>query len=413
MNLLAKFFTGAIFVAAAFYFFMIVPEANDNADVLAEPGSLDDKVGFYTLEDGRRVLMTYSVKRGMKLYHLDDGVFRWRNDLARQIYLGDGDQYIWKMNEGLPDRSLRFQYDSTGDITGFSWTSVAGEFGIVARDNEPPYTVREVSFFNGDTELSGTLLIPPDGLITGGAVLIHGSGDSHRDNLWYFIIAERLAKTGLVTLLPDKRGSGKSKGEWEVASFTDFAGDAIAGVNVVKAVVAVPSDRVGLVGISQGGWIAPLAADMDQSIAYVINLSGALVTPSEQLVHEVGGSFAAFIAKMRRWTWWNKNGDFDPVPYWTTNPQPGLIMYGIEDEDDNVPVFKSTEIIRGIQQKRDDLALIVYEGVGHSLAIPETGEMIFLDDMTNWIHELSANDYDNGSAASQPSGQYVTLDPDA
>ena len=357
--------------------------------------------------------MTYSVKGGMRLYHFDDGVFRWRNDLARQIYPGDGDQYIWEMNEGLPDRSLRFQYDTTGDITDFSWTSVTGESGTVARDNEPPFTVREVSFFNGDTELSGTLLIPPDGSITGGAVMIHGSGDSHRDNLWYFIIADRLAKAGLVTLLPDKRGSGKSKGEWEVASFTDFAGDAIAGVNVVKAVVAVPSDRVGLVGISQGGWIAPLAADMDQSIAYVINLSGALVTPSEQLVHEVGGSFAAFIAKMRRRTWWNKNGDFDPVPYWTTNPQPGLIMYGIEDEHDNVPVIKSTEIIRGIQQKRDDLALIVYEGVGHSLAISETGEMIFLDDMTNWIHELSANDNDNGSAAAQTSGLHVTLDPDA
>jgi len=370
---------------------MAVHATTANADVLIEPGSLDDKVGFYKLGDGRRVLMTYSVRGGMRLYHFDDGVYRWRNDLARHIYPGDGDQYTWEMNEDLPGRTLLFRYGSMGDVKGFSWVSESGETGTATKDNDPPYTVSEVSFFNSDTELSGTLLIPAEGSITGGAVIIHGSGDSHRDNLWYFIVADRLAKTGLVTLLPDKRGSGKSKGEWQVAGFGDFAGDAIAGVNVVRATAAIAGSRVGLVGISQGGWIAPLAADMDQSIAYVVNLSGAMVTPSEQLVHETG-VFGAPIAKLRRRTWWKKNGDFDPVPYWKSNPQPSLIMYGTDDEQDNVPVIESTEIIKKIQQQRDDLMLMVYQGVGHSLADPETGEMIFLDDMTRWIQELVVND---------------------
>ena len=389
INSLIKFFAGALVAVATIQVWSVAHVAAEGVGVSAEPHPLDDKVGFYTMEDGRRALMTYSVKGGMSLYHLDDGESRWRNDLARHIYPGNGDQYAWEMNEGLPDRELRFLNDSNSQITGFSWTSDSGASGTVARDKEPPYTVREVAFFNGKIELSGTLLIPADGPITGGAVMIHGSGDSHRDNLWYFIIADRLAKAGLITLLPDKRGSGKSKGEWQVASFADFAGDAIAGANVVKAAGA-PGDRVGLVGISQGGWIAPLAANMDQSLAFVVNLSGAVVTPSSQLVHETGSSIAAFIAKLRRWTWWRKNGDFDPVPYWKSNPQPGLIMYGVEDEHDNVPVIKGTEIIRDIQQERDDLALIVYEGVGHGLTLPETGEMIFLDDMTNWILELSS-----------------------
>ncbi len=67
-------------------------------------------------------------------------------------------------------------------------------------------------------------------------------------------------------------------------------------------------------------------------------------------------------------------------------------MYGTDDEQDNVPVIESTEIIKKIQQQRDDLMLMVYQGVGHSLADPETGEMIFLDDMTRWIQELVVND---------------------
>lgn len=394
MNSLSSVVRGALVATSALLFSTIVQAAAELAEEAIESVSLDDKVGFYTLADGRRALMTYSVSGGMRLYHFDDGVFSWANNLAKHIYPGAGDSYVWEMNEGLPGRNLHFQHNSTGKTTGFSWTSESGEFGVVTRDREAPYTVREVSFFNGDIELSGTLLTPADDPIAGGAVMIHGSGDSHRDNLWYFIIADRLAKAGLVTLLPDKRGSGKSKGEWQVASFVDFARDAIAGVNVVKDAGAIPGDRIGLVGISQGGWIAPLAADMDQSIAYVINLSGAVVTPSEQLVHETG-VFGAPIAKLRRWTWWQKNGDFDPVPYWTSNPQPSLIMYGVEDEQDNVPVTKSTEIIEGIQERRDDLTLIVYEGVGHSLAVPETGEMIFLEDMTNWLQDLLAVDEDH------------------
>ena len=386
MKLLERFGVGAWMVTAVFLFSMTTHATTANAEALIEPGSLDDKVGFYQLGDGRRALMTYSVKGGMRLYHLDDGVHRWRNDLAKHIYPGDGDHYNWEMNEGLPSRTLRFRYDGAGDIEGFSWTSESGETGTATRDNDSPYAVNEVSFFNGDTELSGTLLTPVEGSITGGAVIIHGSGDSHRDNLWYFMIADRLARKGIVTLLPDKRGSGKSKGEWQVAGFVDFAGDAIAGVHIVRAATAIAGSRVGLVGISQGGWIAPLVADMDQSIAYVVNLSGAMVTPSEQLVHETG-VFGAPIAKLRRRTWWKKNGDFDPVPYWISNPQPSLIMYGSDDEQDNVPVIKSTKIIKEIQRQRDDLTLKVYQGVGHSLADPETGEMIFLDDMTDWILE--------------------------
>ena len=89
----------------------------------------------------------------------------------------------------------------------------------------------EVFFTNkiDNLKLAGMLMLP-DGLGPfPTVVIIQGSGPSFRDNGWYLSIAKHLQENGIAVLIPDKRGSEKSEGEWIGASFDELANDAIGG----------------------------------------------------------------------------------------------------------------------------------------------------------------------------------------
>jgi hypothetical protein len=88
-------------------------------------------------------------------------------------------------------------------------------------------------------------------------------------------------------LLPDKRGSGSSAGDWRAASFEVLAGDAIAGVEALRGLEAVDPERVGVLGLSQGGHVAPLAGRRSTDVAFVVGVSGSVVPITEQAIDEV------------------------------------------------------------------------------------------------------------------------------
>ncbi|MGH7477585.1 MAG: alpha/beta hydrolase family protein [Longimicrobiales bacterium] len=92
------------------------------------------------------------------------------------------------------------------------------------------------------------------------AVIIQGSGASDRANAWARSIAEVVATTGSVVLLTDKRGTGASEGDWRTTDFHELARDAFAGVAYLGRPPDVQPERIGLVGLSQGGWVAPVTA---------------------------------------------------------------------------------------------------------------------------------------------------------
>jgi dienelactone hydrolase len=78
----------------------------------------------------------------------------------------------------------------------------------------------------------------------------------------------------------DKRGVGGSTGDWNMASFDDLAGDVVAAVEYVKTRSDIDPKRIGLLGVSQAGWIMPLAAVRSKDIAFLISISGAGVPPA-------------------------------------------------------------------------------------------------------------------------------------
>ena len=150
------------------------------------------------------------------------------------------------------------------------------------------YTIEETSFNNDSLTLYADIYIPKVINKKIGIALIQGSGNSDRTNLWSKSFAETLAENGYYVLFPDKRGCGKSEGSWKNSSFYDLAKDAITSVHHLKNIMKL--DAVGVMGLSQGGFIAPIAASRDTTIKFAINIVGAAVTLEEQIIHEVSNS---------------------------------------------------------------------------------------------------------------------------
>lgn len=110
-------------------------------------------------------------------------------------------------------------------------------------------------------------------------VLVAGSGDVNRDGIAYGVpilgqLAGALADAGYLVLRFDKRGVGQSGGRAESASLPDYAEDVLSIVRYLKKRKDVDSKRIAVVGHSEGGAVALLAAARTKDIAAVVSIAG-------------------------------------------------------------------------------------------------------------------------------------------
>ncbi len=165
------------------------------------------------------------------------------------------------------------------------------------RPQEPkrpfPYTAEEVSYPVNDgsgVKLAGTLTIPQGSGQGSGpfsaVLLLSGSGPQDRDGSLYghqtlLVIADHLSRHGIAVLRVDDRGTGGSTGNVDEATTADFARDALAGVRFLESHPRIARDRIGLLGHSEGGIVAPLAASQSPDVAFLVLLAGTGVPGAE------------------------------------------------------------------------------------------------------------------------------------
>src|SRR5579862_2847540 len=137
-----------------------------------------------------------------------------------------------------------------------------------------------VEFRSGEATLAGTLFMPGTPGRHPAVVLYHGSGPQPRDSAR----AEWFARCGVAALAYDKRGVGQSTGDFRRVPFPDLVEDGLAGVAFLKARGDIDGRHIGVWGLSQGGWLGPLAAARSRDVAFVIAVSGPGVTPGEQMI---------------------------------------------------------------------------------------------------------------------------------
>jgi pimeloyl-ACP methyl ester carboxylesterase len=150
-----------------------------------------------------------------------------------------------------------------------------------------PYTEQEVSYSNGPIHLAATLTIPSGTGPFPAVVLITGSGPQNRDeeilgHKPFQIIADHLARAGIASLRADDRGVGGSTGgSVDEATTEELAGDTLAGIGFLKTQLSISSDRIGLIGHSEGAIIAPLLASRSKDVAFIVMLAGTGVPGDE------------------------------------------------------------------------------------------------------------------------------------
>jgi len=159
----------------------------------------------------------------------------------------------------------------------------------VRRPQEPkrpyPYIDEEVTYQNArdSVTLAGTLTMPRTGGPFPAVILITASGLQDRDESLFghrpfLVLADYLTRRGIAVLRVDDRGVGGSKGGLSEATSEDFARDVLAGVGYLKSRKEIDPKRIGLIGHSEGGIIAPIAAARSNDVAFILLMAGTGVT---------------------------------------------------------------------------------------------------------------------------------------
>lgn len=165
-----------------------------------------------------------------------------------------------------------------------------------ARPQDPqpplPYRAEDVRYPSGDLVLAGTLTLPEGPGPFAAVVLITGSGPQDRDEALaghrpFLVLADALTRAGCAVLRTDDRGVGGSAGDYSRATYEDLTTDVLAGVAHLAARPDVDPARIGLLGHSEGGSLAPLAArEAPGAVAFTVLVAGPAVPGEDVLVRQ-------------------------------------------------------------------------------------------------------------------------------
>ena len=177
---------------------------------------------------------------------------------------------------------------------------------VLKRPQEPkppyPYLVEDVTFRNNkdNIKFAGTLTLPKGNGPFRTAILITGSGPQNRDEELlghkpFWVIADYLTRNGIAVLRYDDRGTAQSEGDFATATSLDFVVDAMAAVEYLKTRKEIDVNKIGLIGHSEGGLIAPIVATKTSDVAYIVLLAGPglpgsdIITLQAELIARASG----------------------------------------------------------------------------------------------------------------------------
>jgi hypothetical protein len=183
-------------------------------------------------------------------------------------------------------QNIAGQWTQGGTATPLTLTRRAPGFQPAAllRPQTPvkpyPYREEEVAFDDAaHVRLAGTLTLPRGEGPFPAVVLVAGWGAHPRPepgmgDQKFLVLADHLTRNGIAVLRYDKRGTGSSTGDFASATTMDFADDAQSGVAYLKSRKDIDLGHIGLIGHSEGGWIAPIVAVRDPQVAFIVMMAG-------------------------------------------------------------------------------------------------------------------------------------------
>lgn len=167
----------------------------------------------------------------------------------------------------------------------------------ITRPQEPsqPYSYysEEVIFKNTEDHisLSGTLTLPSKNGNYPAVILISGSGPQNRDCEFaghkpFLVISDYLTKNGIAVLRYDDRGFGKSTGDFKSAITSDFATDVTSAIEYLNSRSEINKNKIGLIGHSEGGIVAPMVAVTNDNVSFIVLLAGPGIEISKVILKQ-------------------------------------------------------------------------------------------------------------------------------
>lgn len=301
-------------------------------------------------------------------------------------------------------------------IVGYTWIKYLRLHG----------DIEYVSFASADGVVLYGRLITPDAPGPHPAILLlHGSGPASGLPPFATGHANTFLDRGIAVFTYDKRGSGKSGGDFDTATFADFIDDAVAAVTAMRAREEIIVDKVALFGTSESGWLTPEIAQRVGGIAFIINRAGPPLSWVKTNLWEIRNELiaagiedqaeiAAFLdLRERIWRYyeaaatardplpemratlaadlegidpkwieatgmrladydlekferWLVDILYDPSPYWESLAVPVLSLHGGDDQ--NVPTADAVAAYKGFRNAYGvDVEWIVYPGYRHGM----------------------------------------------
>ena len=154
----------------------------------------------------------------------------------------------------------------------------------------PQPTIEEVRFTSGRFEVVGDLTVPATRGPHPAVIIVHGDGPQTRSSTpGTRTVLERFGDHGFAVLVWDKPGSGESSGEFDQEQTLRQRAAILAdGVGVLRDHPDIDPDRIGFWGLSQAGWVMPLALGLTDDVAFMVVTSGGGEDSIDQLSYQLG-----------------------------------------------------------------------------------------------------------------------------
>jgi dienelactone hydrolase len=273
---------------------------------------------------------------------------------------------------------------------------------------------RTVHFDSGDIRLAGTLMTPAGGSAKAAIVYVDGSGATRRN----LRLARRFAEAGIAVLTYDKRGVGESQGEFFGPTSTNevtlnaLAADAAAAFMFLAAQDEVRGARLGFAGISQAGWVIPLAAVETEHEDFMVLWSGPVGRISEEDIFSLYTSdrdradlpsFEEVVAQRRAPYQWplELGDDVNSKDSLAQLGAPGLWVFG--GRDGSIPVGLSISRLEDLRRDGHEYEYILISSAGH-----DTIEASF-DVVADWIKRVGARQEADVASPETPLAEFVGI----
>ncbi|HKP36924.1 MAG TPA: alpha/beta hydrolase [Pyrinomonadaceae bacterium] len=154
-----------------------------------------------------------------------------------------------------------------------------------------PYLEEDVSYENkiDAVKITGTLTMPRTGGPFPAVLLITGSGSQDRNETVaghrpFLVLADHLTRLGIAVLRVDDRGMGGTSQGAPNFTTENFVGDVLTGVEYLKTRKEINPRQIGLIGHSEGGMIAPMAAVRSKDISFIVLMAGPGLPGDEEIL---------------------------------------------------------------------------------------------------------------------------------